>query len=151
MKRKTPLFFLLLVVFAPACQKYNVGSSPVPWVKVNVSIDYNTSLYSGISVPGGYVYLVNVGYKGILVLQNTDGTFHAYDRTCPYQPKSSCGVVSMANDGSGILCGSYNGNTFDACCASEWDYNGDVVHGPTKFSLKSYTIKQSGTVLTITN
>jgi hypothetical protein len=151
MKRKTPFFLLLLVFFAPACQKYNVGPSPVPWVSVNTTIDYSTPLYSALSSPGGYLYLVNVGYKGIIVLQNNDGTFHAYDRTCPYHVKSSCGVVLMSIDGSGILCGSYSGTNFNACCASEYAFDGSVVSGPSKFSLKAYTVKKTGTVLTITN
>src|SRR5580658_8136689 len=85
------LFLMSILVMATgnlllfsACTKGNStdSSSPVPNVTVNISINTNTSPYTGLKTVGGVIYLANVGYRGILVYRLNSSTIMAFDQTC---------------------------------------------------------------------
>ena len=124
-----------------SCKKTDIGPSPVPWVKVNISIDLSKSPYNALLTPGGYVY-ISGGYKGIVVVCDESGKIWALDRTCPYHVNASCAVVSMASAGNQFTC---------PCCSSTYALDGAIGHGPSNYSLKAYIVSQYVSTLTITS
>ncbi len=141
MKSRTIAILLILLSASISCKKTDVGPSPVPWVKVNISIDLNKSPYNSLLIPGSYVYLKG-GYKGIVVVSDETGKIWALDRACPYDVKSSCGVVNMSAAGNQFTC---------PCCASTYALDGSIGHGPSTFSLKAYIVTQNANIVTITS
>ena len=154
MKRIAIKFLFLLLLVATGCGKAQ-GPNPVPTVHVNLSFATDQAPYTALNTSGQPVYINNAGNKGIVVIRDYAGTFWAFDRTCPYQINASCGVIVITNDHQNFICGSYSGNKFDACCASEWNLDGSINQGPTTYPLKNYHISASGNtppyVITITN
>jgi len=102
----------------------------------------------------GAVYLAG-GNKGIVVVQDFSSNYWAFDRTCPYQVTSPCGIIRSSSTGFGFVCGSYSGKKLDTCCSSTYGLDGTVTHSPpntkSPYPLKAYRVTVSGTVLTISN
>jgi len=149
---KRILFYLPLILLVSfSCQKPNKPSpSPTPNVNVYFQIDVSTPLYSPIENEGGFVYIKG-GNNGILLLQDFNGTFRAFDDSCPYNATTQCGTLRLAESGLYIICGSYSGNTINPCGPSTWNLDGTVRTGPATLPLKAYKVTQSGTILTISN
>ena len=154
MKRIILKFFPILLLVALSCTKAQ-GPNPVPYVYVNLQFNTDEPLYTNLNTPGIPVYIKNQGNKGIVVIQDFNGNFWAFDRTCPYQINSSCGIVTQSLSGFNFVCGTYYGKTLDACCNSEWNLDGSIYQGPTTYPLKAYHINVVGTsqpyIITITN
>ena len=152
MKGRTGIFLLLLpfILSYCSCKKNEMGPNPVPYKSVYTVIDITVPQYANLQSPGIPVSLPG-GNKGIIVVQDFDGTFYAFDRTCPYHINSPCGIINASIDGINFVCGSYSGKTFNACCSSTYRFNGTWSNGPTTYNLKAYQVTQSGSVLTITN
>jgi Rieske Fe-S protein len=150
MKRITRLLSLMLIALAFGCGKAQIAS-PVPYVTVNYTLNMNDPLYINLNNQGGFVYLDNVGYKGIIVVHDFADNFWALDRTCPYHVDATCAKVVVSSSGLNILCGSYKGSTFTSCCGSKYALDGSVMNGPATIPLKRYNCAVSSSVVTITN
>ena len=135
-----------IILFFAACSKSNSqdSSSNVPYVAVNLSININNSNYATLAPVGGIAYLVNVGYRGIMLYRLSTTTIMAYDRTCTYDISDANGIISAESNGTAIC----------PECNSIYNLsNGSVNTGPTTIGLKVYTTTYNATtgILTITN
>lgn len=147
------IFVIALLTFqALSCNKNDPGlQHPVPHVTVNRQINMDNALFTKLNTPGGYVYLEGEGYKGIIVTRDFADNFNAVDRACPYHPDEACAKATVEKSGISILCGSYTGNDFTACCDSRYGLDGSLQQGPSQHPLRAYYVSRSGSVLTITN
>ncbi|WP_324674687.1 hypothetical protein [Hymenobacter sp. GOD-10R] len=82
------------------------------------------------------------GTKGLIVVRQKAGSYLAFDRTCPYQPTSSCATVSI--DPSRLF-------FRDTCCTSQFSLQGQIQGGPSRYPLRQYATSLSGNLLTISN
>jgi nitrite reductase/ring-hydroxylating ferredoxin subunit len=144
------IFFSISVFILIACKPEN-KEHPVPHVYVNKQIQTNDPRYSNLSILGGYAYIGDAGYKGILVLRTFDGILYAMDRACTYHPTESCARVTVDSSGIFIRCGSYSSSEFEHCCTSRYYSTGEVMEGPARHPLKHYRVHESGVLITITN
>jgi nitrite reductase/ring-hydroxylating ferredoxin subunit len=152
---KQSLFFLFaLVIFAPACKKSPANDSAlIPVVNVYYQVYLNDPLYSKLNYNNNYVYIENIGVKGLIVA-NVGGIYYALERDCPYNPNDACAKVAVESTLITIRCGSYDSkNKWTSCCDSKFQLDGTLISGPAKYSLKRYNVSTSpdGTTLTITN
>jgi nitrite reductase/ring-hydroxylating ferredoxin subunit len=129
------------VLFASAgCKKEERGG--VPPTQLDVSININNPAYNDLAVPGGWLYLTG-GSMGLIVYRQTNETFVAMDRHCPYQPAELCQV---AVDDTEIVARD------TLCCQSSFLItDGSVVEGPAALGLRRYNTTFNGTVLRIYN
>ena len=135
----TILFFFLLL---PSCSK---DDDPVPNVSFTAYIDIFLPDYSKT------VFTVNrdrygnqIGVSGVIVYRLSNSEFYAFERYCPHDQKLSC-RVALDDDNSMAIC---------PCCKSEFlvlSSTGDVVSGPSRYSLKYYRTRIDGTYLVISN
>lgn len=119
------------------------GSSNVPNVSVNVSININTAQYNSLTKVGGQAY-VSGGNRGLILYRENSSTITAFDRTCPYDLPDPNGIVQAQTNGTAICidCGSTYNLT-----------NGSFTTGPTTIGLKQYNVSfnQGSGSVTITN
>ena len=128
---KTLKSLLCAIVLLTSC-KDDVTDSVIP--EYNIHYSCNATLVNaylqqteqvGLDCQGGYVRVYNkknlsasdvIGLGGLLILQNYEGAFHAFDLACPYcfaEGKTGTKVsrISMKDDGITAVCPS---------CASEY-------------------------------
>ncbi|GIV41934.1 MAG: hypothetical protein KatS3mg034_1244 [Vicingaceae bacterium] len=143
MAKKTKYLQILLIfmiLFGLHCSKEYQGQ--VPYVPVNITITTSDPEFFDLNAVGGWTYITG-GSRGIIVYRYSQDEFRAYDRHCPYDPASSCALVSV--DANNI-------EASDPCCQSAFILStGQPVRGPSSFPLKSYQTSFDGTVLRITN
>lgn len=132
------IFFLLML--AAGCQKNERGG--VPLSPVDISININNPSYADLAVPGGWLYLTG-GSLGLIVYRQTNETFVAMDRHCPYQPAELCRVFVDATEvvARDTIC----------CHSSFLITDGSVMEGPAALGLHRYNTTFNGTVLHIYN
>lgn len=140
--------FFFLFVFARCGNK--TKDDEIPLVPVNIYLDLNVNSNAPLNLPGGYIN-ISGGNKGILVFHNFDDTYIAFERTCSYHPYDACNLITMDNSGVVLLCGKYNGNTFEPCCGSQFTIEGYVSKGPATRPLRTYTVNRSGNQVHIYN
>ncbi|HSY75983.1 MAG TPA: hypothetical protein VK890_03955 [Bacteroidia bacterium] len=137
--------FVISACWLLSCSKGNnpEASSNIPNVSVNVSININTSPYTGLTKIGGEAY-VSGGYRGIILYRKDANTIMAFDRTCSYDLSDANGIVQAQTNGTAICleCGS----TYSL-------YSGAVNVGPSTIGLKVYntTFNLASGAVTITN
>ncbi len=154
------ILILALPILLLGCDKnQNNTYNPIPTETVNFQVDINSPTNTLSSGPGGCAYVGGQGYKGVIVICDLNNNFDAYDRACPYNYTDECAILTVRTDNFDIACGSYvtttvnnkRVTTWQACCGSEWNYDGTIKNGPTQYAPKRYTVNQSGSVLTVTN
>ncbi len=135
------LVFLLALIFTYSCDKKNEqGEGIIPNVYVNFTIFPNTIDYIA---PGSYKYYNDQGYRGIIIYQDVQNVFYAYERTCPYDPDKDCARVEVNE--SGVI-------AVDSCCMSQYLLlDGSPFSGPSTLPLKRYYIQYNGDALTVIN
>jgi hypothetical protein len=80
-----------------------------------------------------YAIYADGGLRGLIVTYNqASNTYYAFDRNCTYQPKDSCARVNI--DVSGLY-------LIDTCCGSRYSMQGDILKGPTRYTLRPYTVQ----------
>jgi Rieske Fe-S protein len=121
------LLFLLFM----SCEETGIAQDNMPPASVNLEINLRNMEYRDLEGPKGWVYINNVGLKGIVVYKSPDGGYIAMDRACPhdYDKASPCGRVEVDNS-----------NFFmkDECCGSTFDMEGYVQNGPASRPLRKY-------------
>jgi hypothetical protein len=147
--KKLFVFFAGTVLLLTACSKGTnpQGSSPIPNVTVNLSININKSPYTALTTIGGVVNLTGtgVGNRGIMLFRLNANTITAFDRMCSYDISNNNGIVGAQSNGTGLCidCGS----TYNLA-------NGGVNTGPSTIGLKQYNTSSFNATtgaLTITN
>jgi nitrite reductase/ring-hydroxylating ferredoxin subunit len=130
-------FFLLT-----GCKKNenNPSTGQIPDVYVNFNRYPNTIDY----IPtGGWLYVENQGYRGVIIYRLDQFTFFAYERTCPYDPQNECARVEV--DQTGII-------LVDSCCMSKYNIlDGMPMSGPSSYPLKQYITAFDGNELRVYN
>ena len=108
---------------------------------VNEQLNLTNIQYTALRQDRGFVYL-NAGYRGIIVIRQSDTRYLAFEQACTNQPQDTCEVVKA--DASTLF-------LKDACCGSQFDFEGAVISGPARYPLKQYRTALSGNMLYITN
>ncbi len=111
----------------------------MPYVKVDERLHIHTDLANlGI----GSSMAINGGLNGIILYRESNMSFKAFDRTCPYEPLHNCAVD--LEDELFAVC---------PCCDSRFvlPNEGMPDRGPASRPLKQYRTYISGEILYITN
>jgi nitrite reductase/ring-hydroxylating ferredoxin subunit len=134
------LLLLALLLFLMACKKDN---NEVRSSGVNEYLNLNEPSYLDLNVPGNYIYYP-AGTRGIIVYRRSNTEFVAYERSCPYDPQNSTGLVTVETTLTSAA---------DSTCGSRFSiYDGSIINGPTTQSLSQYRTELiQGNVLHIFN
>lgn len=136
---KSILFFVLLVFGCSGCKK---SQTNIPHTPVDVYIDTKLPSYISLNIIGGWIY-ASGGYKGLIIYRRSQEAFNAYERACPYDPTADCSLVQVLKD---------NITAVDSCCGSQYIItDGNVIKGPSTFTLQQYQTSFDGTILHIFN
>lgn len=151
------VFILLLLV---SCRKSGTQDQNnvdfFPPVNVDFTVNLSLPSYQALTLPNGYAYEANYGYKGV-VIYNTGFSgpeqFVAFDRACPYKTDSSCSKVSIDSTNIYLKCGQFQDGRFVSCCNSRFiAQSGGWVDGPAGRGLRPYYVYQfGGNILRITS
>jgi nitrite reductase/ring-hydroxylating ferredoxin subunit len=131
------VFFLLLSMAAPSCDK--IYDSPIP--DVYVSFTVNLANINELTVSGNSVFFPRVGYGGVIIYcQEPGAVYYAFDATCTYEARNNCVVLKNEEldhcpcllDSPIVTC---------TCCESEFvTIDGSPIKGPATMSLKQYNV-----------
>jgi hypothetical protein len=145
------LALTFLAFFLASCNDNTQSSIPdfPVYLALNLTSTYptfkNSSNKSLIFIKGVTPNIVDnnyTGYGGILVYTGFDGSYYAFDLSCPYEHKQTTRI--KPNDLGQAICDS---------CGSVFNIgygNGDPSSGPAKEILKHYKTNFSGDYLYIT-
>jgi len=140
MMRKLFTAFTFIILLVLSCKKED--NSTVPLVTVNLSFNLNNPEFVHLQVDNGWTY-VSGGSRGIIIYRNSASDFKAFDRHCPYNAASSCGLVSA--DVTNLI-------GIDDCCGSRFLLSsGQVTQGPASRPLKEYRTSFDGATLQVFN
>lgn len=148
MRIKSLLIVSLMLAFGN-CRNNNVTES-IPRGPVNITLDLNLLDNQHLLVPGSFVYAEG-GVKGVLIVHDYDDTWHAYERTCAWQPLNACSQIWVDTQAIQLRCGKYIANRFENCCESRYMFNGLPLKGPAGGSLARYNISRNGNLLYVYN
>lgn len=135
------VFLILFFIFTGACNDNNdeyrnlIPNVPVDFYLQPDGIDF-------LPLGNWKVYKLE-GYRGIIIYRVDQFTFHAYERTCPYDPQIDSAYVEVNN--SGIL-------MVDSVCMSLYSIlDGSPAGGPSTLPLKQYFTEYDGNQLHVYN
>jgi nitrite reductase/ring-hydroxylating ferredoxin subunit len=135
--RKKILLGCLFILFLLSCddQKNKI----IPYVPVAFYIDLN--IWNDLTVPGNSVFFPGVGYGGIIVYCEFQGSYFAFDATCTNEVSQSC---ILKNEGILATC---------PCCKSQFLLLSGAYpsSGPASYPLQSYHVSIVGSKLHIYN
>lgn len=137
---KIIIIFVLIIIgtIIPACDRQEY----VPYVYVNIQVYPNMPSYSSIKIPGNYLYL-NGGYKGIVLSCTYLDEYVAFDRACPYHPRTEDAVLEVDSTGLFLVC--------PKCGSKFMCSDGSIVNGPSKHTPLEYLVDYQDPVLYIYN
>lgn len=145
---KSIFLISIIAIFLSNCNPDNQKPyANIPDVFINYDLNLNLPQFSNLTHPGGFVYIDNEGYKGIIVYHKLDDNYVAIERTCTYQPLEDCSKIYVDDSGLYLRCGENDGD----CCESKFEMDGTVLHEPAIYPLKTYNVLQHGDFLSITN
>ena len=151
--RKFFLIALVSLLFAASSCNDNTptnGQVFIPDVPVSVTVNLELGSFYHLNNLGGYS-LLEGGHRGIFLVHNFDDEFYAIERTCTFDPDSDCGFIQIDSSNIQLRCGIYQNDTFEQCCQSLYSFDGFVLQGPSRFSLKRYNVFRNGNLLTVRN
>ena len=134
-----------------SCKGNNQVQNPIPYIPVNRTININDPQYVKLQQLNGFVYLPNEGYRGVVVMNDNQDGFVAFDQACTYETDRECSKVVFDENGWYLQCGHFDAGEFLPCCNSRFDRFGGVTQGPAVIPLKQYQVHVNGPVLTIQN
>lgn len=134
------IMVLSLIFFAECKDKNDEYNNLIP----NVPVDFYIQPDGIDFIPAGNWKIFEYeGYRGILIYRTDQTTFHAYERTCPYDPQNDSAIVEV--DHSGIL-------LVDSVCMSLFNIlDGSPAGGPASLPLKQYYADFDGIQLHVYN
>ena len=120
----------------------------IPSVAFSTQINITNQQYQALRYDNGVVALpatgtAGGGVKGLLIIRQSAGTYLAFERNCPYRPYDACSLVGLDRSSRLFL--------RDTCCASQFNFQGQVIGGPAPRALRQYSTSLVGSLLTITN
>ena len=119
-----------VAAFVASCSKSSTSSTP-QGPTVNFTLDLSKSANASLNNNGGYVYS-----NGVIVARVSATKIIAVASSCTH-----AGCTVAYTNGS---------QTFDCPChGGQFDTGGGVKSGPPPAPLKSYSVTQSGNILTI--
>lgn len=136
------LLILICIQFSSCKQANNSSDSIIPNVAVNYRVNLNDNTYFNLKNDGGFVYIPNVGVKGIILYRNNSANYTAFERASPINPYGKCNIITM--DASRLFLA-------DTCGKATYDLQGNVYSGNTNAPLKKYYTELNDYVLQITN
>jgi hypothetical protein len=134
-------FLVCLSLLFLACEK-EFRDEIIPFTLVNEDLNLTNLQYLSLKNTGGYVYLNEAGYSGIIIYNEGNGFYRAFDRACTFDPRSGCDPVIV--DPSGLF-------MKHICCNSSFDFTGAPLGGPASLRLLEYRTFVDGNYLKITN
>ena len=114
----------------------------IPYTIVNEDILLTNLQYLNLSNMGGYVYLNEAGYRGLIIYHEGNDVYRVFERACSYDPRSDCGPVEV--DQSTLF-------MKHTCCSSTFDFHGNPTGGPASVDLLQYSAYVDGNYLKIRN
>lgn len=116
-----------------ACKKNN---NNIPDVYIDQYLYLSQPSNVNLNAIGGFIYLDNIGSRGVIVYRKSTSEFVALDRNCTFDPQQACATVIVDNT---------NFFAEDTCCHSRFQINnGQVVNGPASLPLKAYQVEYDG-------
>ena len=111
----------------------------IPYVPVSFMIDLN--IVNDLMVPGNSVYFPGMGYAGVIVYCEFQGSYYAYDAACTNEISQSC---ILKNEGILATC---------PCCKSQFLLLSGAYpsKGPAAFPLQMYHVSIVGSKLHVYN
>lgn len=140
MQRIAYILALSLSILFSSCER-EMGDETIPFTLVNGEINLTYLQYIDLKNTGGYIYY-DAGYRGMIVYNEGNGVYRAFERACPYDPRSSCDPLIV--DPSGLF-------IKHECCNSSFNFNGNPMGGPASLDLLEYQTYVDGNYLKITN
>ena len=131
---------IIFLIFFISCGERN---NYIPDVFVNHEIDLNSPENISLSALGGSLIIENQGYNGLIIYRFSSYDYHAYDKSCTYEPLTACAEIDSINSSLAIC----------SCCNSVFllDQDGSVANGPAILPLKKYSTFLEGNMLFISN
>lgn len=137
---KTTAFLLLLIfVFQGQSCKKDDGSD-IPNVYVNFTLLPNSIDFIET---GGWIYINDQGYRGIIIYRPQSDIFYAYERTCTHDAEKKTAQVELEESGITVV---------DSTCMSRFILlDGTPFDGPATIPLKQYRTAYDGNILQVFN
>ena len=133
---KKILMITVLVIGSFGCKK-KANQNPVPNVSFDITINVNLPSYSALTGVGGWVYVNNVGAKGIIVYRRATQEFVAFDRQSPKDINGTC-AKPLTPETSNFL------TLKDSCSGATFSlYDGSAQSG-SEFGLRQYAVTWDG-------
>ncbi|KQB37992.1 putative lipoprotein [Flavobacterium daejeonense] len=134
MKKIITLFTLCLIFFSCSDNGFKNNNPYIP--NYNFSTTLNLAFYQNLTYPGGTIYYsgVDVGPKGIFIINTTGTDYNAFDAACPNQSSTSCtNRLTLDTDKISLKCS----------CGNE-KYNLYTGQSNLQYPLKQYRVEVSG-------
>ena len=131
---------IIFLIFLISCGERN---NYIPDVFINHEIDLNSPENISLGTLGGSLVIENQGYNGLIIYRFSNYDYHAYDKSCSYEPLTACAEIDSINSSLAIC----------SCCNSVFllDQDGSVANGPAILPLKRYSTFLEGNMLFISN
>lgn len=143
MKRFSPIWTILFLIVASACEKSQQRDFPI--VSIDEYIYLNNPSNIDLQSPGGVVTFGG-GYRGLIIYRryNNNGIndFAAFDRACPEHYRDECSVLEIDDDKlyASCPCGGEKYLLFDGAPAQD-----------AKTSMVEYQCTFDGAVIRVRN
>ena len=136
-KRKILLTAMTVFLVLFSCDKDK--NKIIPYVPVSFMIDLN--IVNDLMVPGNSVFFPGMGYAGVIVYCEFQGSYFAYDAACTNEISHGC---ALKNEGILATC---------PCCKSQFLLISGAYpsKGPAAFPLQSYHVSILGSKLHVYN
>ncbi len=135
------IFISSLFLFIYSCKK-ETQQNEIPYVKVSIVVDPNSTEYIQLNTVNGWVPLTG-GYRGIIVFRKSTTEFAAYERACPYDWENTKAKIEVDSSGLTTVC--------PACKSKYILLDGTPFSGPSPYPMKQYQTTYDGSLLYIYN
>ena len=149
-------FVLGLILFS-SCGKDIPENPNVPNVRINITVDPNSTMFLELNTVGGWIYLdevpgiANMIYppsRGVIVYREDFSTFKAYERQPPNTPWKCC----VGNVCSKLIIGGNYPFVKDTCTETLYSLlDGTIFSGEGVYPLIRYNAFYDGALLHISN
>jgi len=138
---KKYILLLLVLPFFLGCSAdgYNNSNKYIPNYNFDFPIDMNLPSYTKLLYVANPVtiYASGVGVNGIVVMNTGNGSYVAFELTCPNQPVTSCSALTVTGILAKCPCDNVEYSLFDGTPSTK----GTTV----KYGLKAYRVTVTGT------
>lgn len=121
----------------------DLTDDPIPVVPF---ADFNVNLslpeYQALAFDGGTKEINSIGVRGVILYRKSSTIFLAFERNCSYHPNDACATVGVHSS---------NLYMFDACCGSNFGFDGKPTGGVAWRPLRQYRTGLNSFTLTITS